>query len=322
MTNATRACVGCNASLAGTHPNTKRCTSCNRLKRIKSVPRSCCAECDGSMEGKRADAIYCSVPCAERAGYRRRTPAAVRHDERTCADCGTSVTDRGSNARLCIPCARRRSSGTLGPKAKAPVRITRTCATCGQEFIAKRQDSMCCSRRCTVAKINAKHNAAKYVRPTARKCLGCSSEFTPPRSDGQWCSGTCYRKHARPYVPVQRVQRRCAACGTAFTPGRSDAIYCSRNCLSGFNAQRRRAWKSGNRDSVGITPRDWLRLLNRHRGHCAYCDSRTDRLTMDHVIPLSRGGRHAIGNVLPICGWCNSSKSAAFLVEWRRRRHG
>lgn len=81
----------------------------------------------------------------------------------------------------------------------------------------------------------------------------------------------------------------------------------------------RRAAKKDNPGSVGIAERDWQRLVARYLGRCAYCGDRPDALHMDHVIPLKRGGRHAIGNVLPACPPCNLSKSARLLVEWRRR---
>ena len=35
------------------------------------------------------------------------------------------------------------------------------------------------------------------------------------------------------------------------------------------------------------------------------------------IMPIIRGGRHSIGNLLPACGSCNSSKGAKLLVEWR-----
>lgn len=67
-----------------------------------------------------------------------------------------------------------------------------------------------------------------------------------------------------------------------------------------------------------ILSRDWKRLCDRHNGVCAYCqiESATEQ---DHVIPLSRGGRHAIGNVLPACRSCNASKNAQLLIEWDGR---
>jgi len=84
----------------------------------------------------------------------------------------------------------------------------------------------------------------------------------------------------------------------------------------------RRERKLANPDSVGVTERDWLRLFARYRNCCAYCGERQADLCMDHVIPLARGGRHAIGNILPACRPCNSSKNATFLAVWKRRRHG
>jgi 5-methylcytosine-specific restriction endonuclease McrA len=49
---------------------------------------------------------------------------------------------------------------------------------------------------------------------------------------------------------------------------------------------------------------------------CLYCGS-TDRITADHIVPISRGGSHGIGNLAPACWSCNSSKGAKLLVEWR-----
>jgi 5-methylcytosine-specific restriction endonuclease McrA len=44
-------------------------------------------------------------------------------------------------------------------------------------------------------------------------------------------------------------------------------------------------------------------------GHCcAYCKRRMERLTQDHVIPISKGGWHFSGNIVPACRSCNSLK--------------
>lgn len=39
-------------------------------------------------------------------------------------------------------------------------------------------------------------------------------------------------------------------------------------------------------------------------------------LTMDHVLPLSRGGTHDLDNLVLACGFCNSSRSARTTEEW------
>ncbi len=80
-------------------------------------------------------------------------------------------------------------------------------------------------------------------------------------------------------------------------------------------ASRRRALKR-KAERLQFSKNDWQRLVDRYRGCCAYCGKET-QLTMDHVVPLSRGGRHSVGNIIPACFRCNSSKNARFITEWR-----
>ena len=68
-----------------------------------------------------------------------------------------------------------------------------------------------------------------------------------------------------------------------------------------------------------VTPLDYQRLFNRYDGECAYCHVQLgDSFDWDHVVPVSRGGRHSVGNLVPACQTCNRSKGAKLLVEWRR----
>lgn len=49
---------------------------------------------------------------------------------------------------------------------------------------------------------------------------------------------------------------------------------------------------------------------------CAYCGS-NEKLEIEHIIPISRGGNHSIGNTTKACRSCNSSKGDRLLMEWR-----
>jgi len=53
-------------------------------------------------------------------------------------------------------------------------------------------------------------------------------------------------------------------------------------------------------------------------GVCHYCHARVGRehLTMDHVVPLSRGGKSRKGNLVPACKSCNNKKKYLLPVEW------
>jgi 5-methylcytosine-specific restriction enzyme A len=54
-------------------------------------------------------------------------------------------------------------------------------------------------------------------------------------------------------------------------------------------------------------------------GVCYYCRLRVGHraLSMDHIVPLGRGGRSIRGNVVPACKDCNSRKQSLLPVEWQ-----
>jgi 5-methylcytosine-specific restriction enzyme A len=61
----------------------------------------------------------------------------------------------------------------------------------------------------------------------------------------------------------------------------------------------------------------WKRRIS--TGICHYCHRSVGvrALTMDHLVPLGRGGRSARGNVVPACKDCNDRKKALLPIEWR-----
>ena len=54
---------------------------------------------------------------------------------------------------------------------------------------------------------------------------------------------------------------------------------------------------------------DWWRARIAE-GHCHYCQKKfkPEELTMDHVVPVARGGTSTRGNVVPACRACNAAK--------------
>jgi len=60
----------------------------------------------------------------------------------------------------------------------------------------------------------------------------------------------------------------------------------------------------------------WKRKLS--PGVCHYCGRQVGarRLTMDHVVPLIRGGKSSRSNVVPACKDCNTQKQLLLPVEW------
>ena len=60
----------------------------------------------------------------------------------------------------------------------------------------------------------------------------------------------------------------------------------------------------------------WRRRLA--QGRCGYCGRPTSprELTMDHRVPLVRGGRSTRSNLVPACKACNSAKQYLLPTEW------
>lgn len=60
-------------------------------------------------------------------------------------------------------------------------------------------------------------------------------------------------------------------------------------------------------------------LRNLYDSSCLYCGKPSEHI--DHIVPLSRGGSHSIGNLTGACASCNFSKGAKFITEWKKGRH-
>ena len=60
----------------------------------------------------------------------------------------------------------------------------------------------------------------------------------------------------------------------------------------------------------------WRRKIS--AGRCHYCGRQVAprELTMDHLVPLVRGGRSTKGNLVPACKDCNNSKKHHLAFEW------
>lgn len=54
------------------------------------------------------------------------------------------------------------------------------------------------------------------------------------------------------------------------------------------------------------------------KGICYYCGVKvgSKELTMDHLVPLARGGRSTKQNLVPCCKECNNTKKSMMPIEW------
>jgi len=68
-----------------------------------------------------------------------------------------------------------------------------------------------------------------------------------------------------------------------------------------------------------LSPGEWT-ALQEAWGGCAYCGATATSLQKDCVLPISRGGRYTLLNVVPACASCNASKCNDEVTGWLRRK--
>jgi 5-methylcytosine-specific restriction endonuclease McrA len=95
-----------------------------------------------------------------------------------------------------------------------------------------------------------------------------------------------------------------------------------RNLVHRHNSRAKRLGIKGK-----ITEEQFRALCEARRWRCAYCFGRVveeqnkpNTVGFDHIIPLSRGGKHRIDNVLPVCYYCNHEKGDRTPKEWFNAR--
>lgn len=61
----------------------------------------------------------------------------------------------------------------------------------------------------------------------------------------------------------------------------------------------------------------WLK--KRSTGICYFCGKKVPprELTMEHRVPIIRGGKSEKGNIVPACKECNNKKKYMLPIEWQ-----
>jgi 5-methylcytosine-specific restriction endonuclease McrA len=81
-------------------------------------------------------------------------------------------------------------------------------------------------------------------------------------------------------------------------------------------SKRRKAQARG-QTPVQITVAALRQRFNEFGNCCAYCGGAGD-MEIEHVDPINNGGPHDIGNIVPACSTCNTSKKEKEMESWYR----
>lgn len=222
-------------------------------------------------------------------------------------------------------------AGTRGSKPR-PV----TCVVCGKGFTGYNSRAQYCSDNCNMKAwyernrevAVARKRAERVAHPDRQKAadkkyywnnrdrkLASSAEWRSANPDTVRVNNRAWKvanPGRRAELDRQRVDRNR---GEVYAYQREYAR--AHPLLGQIRSARRRARLLGAEGS--FTAAEWLAKLAAQGGACVYC-GKSAKLTIDHDIPLIRGGSNWISNLVGACKPCNSSKCDRTGEEFRRAR--
>lgn len=205
---------------------------------------------------------------------------------------------------------------THQPNRHAKVEVA--CTHCGEPCLkerASRRPKQYCSLTCRDEDVYAQARAAR--RQVA---------IAPAKTMLEHALTAVSRRTAKPIAPRTWVAGQCRMCGRGFICKWGSST-CSAPCQDAWYAQQKRAHRSKRRATkkdafvANVYP---SRVYARDLYTCRLCDLPLDMSarvpaplapTVDHVVPLARGGKHHPENVQAAHFLCNARKGAS--LDWR-----
>lgn len=296
MNNHTRTCPHCEAGFTPSRGTQKYCTPiCQRraekaranARKRESLPPKQCKNCGTILSARNRE--YCG------------TPECVRTSPLTCAKCQKDKQpedfsrDKGrSNGyhQYCKPCARElsairyRKRNGLPEDYKAPTEWSikdkaATCEHCGHAFKWKTHKAKYCSQRCSGKAIGYQHQPGTKPKPA-----------------------------------IQVQIKQCANCKKLFITHSAKLLNCSSECINEWQKQQVRK-RRARMYSAKYVVFSYREVFERDEWECGICSEPIDpeleypdggSVSLDHVIPISRGGTHTPGNAQAAHLRCNLSK--------------
>lgn len=267
--------------------------SAARSAAVRAANARPCPYCGVPMEHPRR--MQCGAPDCERrfnneraAGwlrdYKERTGEPYRYKyehEHICEACGKAWTSRDPGTRFC--------SGACANSVRTWVR---TCERCGSQWTAKAPTARFCSPRCADADVYARSARSQVVLYTG---TAPRPVIVLPPLRARWYAGFS------------------AVGAESFIHNMPQTITCTDRCSIRLASARRRAVE---RSAFVENVSRW-KIYERDGWRCQLCRKPVDRdksvphplaPTLDHIIPLARGGTHEPANCQCAHFLCNSLK--------------
>jgi 5-methylcytosine-specific restriction endonuclease McrA len=208
------------------------------------------------------------------------------------------------------------------------------CGYCAREFELTRNQGnyaeVYCSTLCFQTAQRRLGEAKQLAKPRPPvktvACRLCGKTFETPTKQVKYCSDSCRAARVRKpqkwlanYIPKPQRRKLCVICKGDFYSAYDSAKTCGDKCrkvldrLRSSEAKHRRRVRIANGQDF-----DAIEIFDRDAWICKLCGEPLDRMaasgraplapTLDHVTPISRGGKHTRQNVQAAHLRCNLAK--------------
>jgi hypothetical protein len=205
------------------------------------------------------------------------------------------------------------------------------CQVCGKELESvgtKGRPKRNCSKKCSWINSSKKHKRPKVSRP----CQVCGTEFQTAKKDQKNCSKECrakadalraieqHKQRTRSKYPDGTRTTTCGWCGEKRTFKIGESVVNAYHPACSKEAERTRYRVKTVKRQKHKNPNkiSHEQVVRQHGSSCHICREQIDMslprtsklgLTLDHVIPLSKGGTDTMDNLRPAHWLCNIKKS-------------
>lgn len=191
--------------------------------------------------------------------------------------------------KICSTCDEEKDISSFTTKASTEDGLNTQCKACVKEYSRKyykKNQTKCLERNRSFLKLNPEYHSEYYVE-NKEEILKKNTTYNKKNRDRINTNAGTWRKK-------------------------------NPNKVSSY-LNKRRTRKQGNGGSYNVG--EWQRLKEETGNICLCCGISGNEvtLTVDHVIPISRGGRNCVENLQPLCQSCNSSKGTKS-IDYRKEK--
>lgn len=247
---------------------------------------------------------------------------------KTCVRCGVVFypSNYGSQIqKFCSDNCRQNNFQENKKPLKKPKKIA-NCRYCDNIY-EKEGRSNYCSSNCREKQYEKDKNKGRKIRFYKVNCDYCKTKKLS-KIKRRYCSEQCADKH---YEIKRRNRKRklkkCKMCKSWHTKkGMYCSVYCGKKAHKHNSSQRMILARKNGQFDADI---DIYKLIERDGGRCYLCGD--DVLfsyhyndpkypTVEHVIPITKGGTHSWDNVKVACRECNTRKSTTLIDDYLKGR--